>query len=164
MKRGMTRQWTEVSREEAEQHPLFGLGGWFSLRRVRVTFEHKVLLQHERVDSVPATTPLQPVAPWPAGPSAVPPLHKQSLDRHQVETAALASAASDRLCEADREEFWAVALVEYEGADRRPGVYARAYAEACGDEPLVKSLYLKRRYQELEAAALAQQSKLRANA
>lgn len=47
------------------------------------------------------------------------------------------------------EEHWAHALAEYEGPTRRPGLYARAFAEEGGVEAATKAKYLAARAQEL---------------
>ena len=49
------------------------------------------------------------------------------------------------------EEFWAEALVEVDGDSRRPGLWARAYSEAQGDDAVAKAMYLDRRARQLES-------------
>lgn len=49
------------------------------------------------------------------------------------------------------EEFWAAALVEVESGSCRPGLWARAYSEAQGDDALAKATYLDRRARQLES-------------
>lgn len=48
------------------------------------------------------------------------------------------------------EEYWAAALAEFEGARRRPGLWARVFAEAGGEEARAKAAYLSHRARELE--------------
>lgn len=50
------------------------------------------------------------------------------------------------------EGMWAQALVEFESSDRRPGLWARSFSEARGDENLAKASYLGARVRELESA------------
>ncbi|MEN9911831.1 MAG: hypothetical protein RI956_275, partial [Pseudomonadota bacterium] len=51
---------------------------------------------------------------------------------------------------ADMEElFWAKALTEYESDNRRPGVWAKMFSEAQGNEALAKANYLQQRYKDL---------------
>lgn len=72
------------------------------------------------------------------------------------------------------EEHWATALAELEGPSRRPGIWARSFAEAQGNEAAAKVFYLRARAATLaaeqqarldeaasaEAAALAAQREL----
>ena len=51
--------------------------------------------------------------------------------------------------EAD-EQLWASALNEFEGTDRRAGLWARAYAHTDGNEAQAKARYLKQRVAELQ--------------
>jgi len=47
------------------------------------------------------------------------------------------------------EQFWAEALVEFDGKSRRPGLWAKAFSEAQGSEAVAKATYLKVRAGEL---------------
>lgn len=49
-----------------------------------------------------------------------------------------------------REEFWSGALAEFDSASRRSGLYARAFAEAQGNEAATKANYLRYRAGEME--------------
>ncbi len=52
------------------------------------------------------------------------------------------------------EDLWAEALAEFESASRRPGLWAKAFAEAGGNESIAKSIYLRERaHQLIEAEA-----------
>jgi hypothetical protein len=51
---------------------------------------------------------------------------------------------------APAEEYWATALAEFEGALRRPGLWARVFAEGQGNEQGAKAAYLQFRAAELE--------------
>lgn len=53
------------------------------------------------------------------------------------------------------EDFWATALNELETGQRRPGVWAKAFAECDGDETKSKVAYLKARVLQLTEAAKA---------
>lgn len=57
------------------------------------------------------------------------------------------------------EEFWAEALAEYESNERRPGLWARVFSKAEGNEAVAKASYLKQRAEEL---FLEQQQHVRA--
>ena len=54
------------------------------------------------------------------------------------------------------EDFWATAMNEVETGQRRPGVWAKAFAECDGDETRAKVAYLKARVGQLTNAAEAQ--------
>ena len=56
------------------------------------------------------------------------------------------------------EDHWATAITELESGQRRPGLWAKAYAEADGDETKTKVAYLKARVQQLVAAENTKQS------
>ena len=50
------------------------------------------------------------------------------------------------------EHFWAEALKEVDGIERRPGLWARSFAQAKGDETQAKVIYLEVRARELAEA------------
>ena len=47
------------------------------------------------------------------------------------------------------ESLWALALSEFNGLNRRPGLWAQSLANAGGDESKAQAAYLKARYDEL---------------
>ncbi|MES1980775.1 MAG: hypothetical protein V4451_22270 [Pseudomonadota bacterium] len=47
------------------------------------------------------------------------------------------------------EHLWSAALAEFENSSRRPGLWARVFAEADGNESVAKAAYLKTRVAEL---------------
>ena len=57
---------------------------------------------------------------------------------------------------APAEEFWAIALAEFDGASRRPGLWAKSFAGAEGNEAVAKAAYLSERAKQLFAAAQAE--------
>lgn len=57
------------------------------------------------------------------------------------------------------DEFWARALAEYESNARRPGLYARVFSQAQGNEAVAKASYLKHRVEEF---SLEHQQRVRA--
>lgn len=63
----------------------------------------------------------------------------------------VASSAGVPQREAPAEELWAKALNEFDGAARRPGLWARSFAESNGNELVAKAAYLRCRVTELEA-------------
>ena len=122
-------------------------------RRVRVTFENSVLVESNRLPVAPIvqrqipesssmseyrqTHPLQPgkASPGPFPSAAAPP--------------ALAPVG-----QADQaEQFWAQALTEFEGSSRRQGLWARAFAEADGNEAIAKARYLRERGHQIAEEA-----------
>jgi hypothetical protein len=48
------------------------------------------------------------------------------------------------------EEFWAAASTEFDGPDRRPGLWARVFSESEGNLQLAKAKYLRHRADELQ--------------
>jgi hypothetical protein len=48
------------------------------------------------------------------------------------------------------ERLWSAALAEVDGQSRRPGLWAKAFSEAGGNESAAKAAYLKARVAELE--------------
>ena len=76
-------------------------------------------------------------------------VHTQSVDQTQSPTSMPLSASTE-------EDFWAAAMAEAETGQRRPGVWAKAFAECDGDETKAKVAYLKARVQQLTVAEMAQ--------
>lgn len=65
--------------------------------------------------------------------------------------------------QASDENFWASALTELEGKDRRPGLWARCFSETDGVESVAKARYLQYRTRELleaHSAAVAEQKRI----
>jgi ribosomal protein L40E len=52
------------------------------------------------------------------------------------------------------EEFWAAAYTEFESPARRPGLWARTYAEANGNEAIAKAAYLTLRVAEIQSTEI----------
>ena len=53
------------------------------------------------------------------------------------------------------EALWALALAEFEGQNRRMGLWAKTLAQAHGNESLAKAAYLNIRYEDLKKEAVA---------
>lgn len=98
-------------------------------KRVRVTFEHCLPIKQPggAVTGKSATSPVDALT-----------------------EPAVSIGAISHLKAAPAEEFWSTALAEFEGAARRPGLWARAFAEAQGNEAAGKAAYLQIRAAELE--------------
>jgi hypothetical protein len=62
--------------------------------------------------------------------------------------------------ESIEENYWAVAMAEVESNQRRPGVWAKAFAEADGDTTKAKVAYLKVRVQQMLLLAQEEAEKL----
>lgn len=73
---------------------------------------------------------------------------QQTFDRVQPRTRNSVAMYSDSV-EQIGEEFWALALAEYEGDERKSGLWSRLFAENSGDENIAKSNYIKIRSKEL---------------
>ena len=56
--------------------------------------------------------------------------------------------------EQNEEAFWALALAEFESMSRRPGLWAKLFAEAKGNEAIAKANYLSERVTELKEESL----------
>lgn len=67
-----------------------------------------------------------------------------------AEVAAQIPLASEMLAAEPVEEFWAQALHECDSASMKPGLWARAFAEAAGDEKVAKAKYIRLRATELQ--------------
>ena len=62
------------------------------------------------------------------------------------------------------EEFWSAASAEFDGPDRRTGLWARVFSESQGNQPLAQANYLRHRADELQHqnTALLEQVRLKA--
>jgi hypothetical protein len=132
-------------------------------RRVRVTFEHMVRTDESDTPLIVATnnfsrtekTPFATVdvkdGIAPATSSANSPL-------------SIASAQSNIGTAANDEAHWAQALSEFESQSRRPGLWAKSFSDASGNESLAKAAYLASRVVEIQRehlAALAKQEQMK---
>lgn len=106
-------------------------------RRVRVTFEHQVRAGDG--DDMEPTPEFHDAGrfEWRVAPTL-----QDAPEPHRHDHVDHAGEDID-------EEWWARALDEYESGCRRPGVWARAFAEADGDEAVAKARYLKLRASQL---------------
>lgn len=69
-----------------------------------------------------------------------------------VAEAAVIGGGSDTAGVLQPSEFeWSLALAEYQGEHRRPGLWARLFAEAGGNEGAAQAAYLKIRAAEIAA-------------
>lgn len=132
-------------------------------RRVRVTFEHAILATEAGPPAAPVlasdlsalpvphledggahTTPSQAAAAMPsAQPSTA--AHFETAQEPPARAAVPASVAAGD----DDEELWAQALEELNGAARKPGVWAKCFAQASGNEPAAQAQYLSERVRQL---------------
>lgn len=79
-------------------------------------------------------------------------VNQENRHRAQVENALKNSVTVTT--DVEQEDFWAAAMAEVESGQRRPGVWARAFAEADGDESKAKAAYLRVRVQQLNDASV----------
>lgn len=107
-------------------------------RRVRVTFEHRIRSDGATNTVVPAPATAPAREPRDVQTAQVPP--------HAHAHAPASFAASDTTAE---ENHWAQALAEFDGSERRPGLWARSFVQAQGDEVKAKVFYLAARADEL---------------
>ncbi|MBV7539463.1 DUF2569 family protein [Acidovorax sp. sic0104] len=108
-------------------------------RRVRVTFEHRIR-SDDAMMAVVAAPPSALTREQREVPSA------QAPARQHVHPAIHSSAASETVTD---EDHWAQALAEFDGPGRRPGLWARSFVQAQGDEIKAKVFYLGARVDEL---------------
>lgn len=90
-----------------------------------------------------APAPMPASAPMEAAQSSV------EAPRLQPRSSEMTHAPLQAQCTELTEEFWAAALSEFEGPSRRPGLWARAFADAQGNEAVAKATYLRDRASEL---------------
>lgn len=103
-------------------------------KRVRITFAHCVLVEPANSDDKSEVLEMGSKTPqYSSSPSNAVPISSQQ------DTTMAANL---------EEEFWAKALAEYESNARRPGLYARAFSQAQGNEAVAKASYLKQRVEE----------------
>lgn len=125
-------------------------------QRVRVTFEHRV--RTTQLDEQPAASPSLPI------PNAAPFILAETPTAaavFQVDAPGAASLIGS--IDGASEEYWAQALQEVEGAERRPGLWARAFAHSKGVESVAKANYLETRVTELvqeHKAKMAEKARL----
>lgn len=112
-------------------------------RRVRVTYEHQVRaseLDEEELSELSAkvTAPASGSVPMP---TPAPVLFKQATPAMQP----------DRGVSTSEEDLWERALAEFEGPERRQGLWAKAFSETGGNEAAAKAKYLSERVAQLRA-------------
>jgi hypothetical protein len=60
-----------------------------------------------------------------------------------------------------QEQLWSDALTEFESASKRPGLWAKSFAEAGGNDAVAKANYLRYRVEELELEAKSRSDEVR---
>lgn len=113
-------------------------------RRVRVTFENQILEQELKAPrAAPSPAPVSDfVETRPQRESLAP----RTAARPEVSAPASAPAPQ---AFPETEELWAQALQELNSPERRPGLWAKAFATAQGNEAQAQALYLRERVQQL---------------
>lgn len=107
-------------------------------QRVRLTYEHSVLCESSAAGDALATRQSPSISSKPI----------KSQIKHMPDVNTQTSVHVTQTTQID-EEFWAKALAEYDGRTRRPGLWARVFSEADGNEALAKASYLKCRAEEM---------------
>lgn len=99
--------------------------------------------------------------PMPLAPSAQ--IHQPTLAHvaAHAEVIAPISAAPEATGAEPREEFWAQALHECDSAAMKAGLWAKAFADAGGDERLAKATYMRLRATQLQTQYYEQQQALK---
>lgn len=125
--------------------------------RVRVTFENSIPVDELNVKVQPSATSTnrQTKAPMttPTHLFNQSASHIPASPQQPIEFVQAAGSIA-----AEEEEHWAAAIAELEMGPRRPGVWAKAFAEAGGDDTKAQVAYLKARVQQLNEAANAVRS------
>lgn len=107
-------------------------------QRVRITFEHCIAASasdHSQISSRPAVAgPFG--TPALASSAEIAPPHHSSMQPQPATT--------------PEEELWAIAAQEMDSQGRRAGLWAKAFAEAQGNEPAARANYLKWRVLQLQ--------------
>lgn len=116
-------------------------------KRVRVTFEHRVLANKTLHTGTVIPKPQPPNEAAPSM-SVAQPMRAVSL-AHETVSPGTSSAVAGK-SPSSNEDLWAQALAEFEGSSRRSGLWARSFSEAHGNEPIAKAGYLRERVAELE--------------
>jgi len=105
-------------------------------RRVRVTFENCIVIESRQPDASPSTLPVKSLS--------------LKLDQPMSKQMPVSSSTPiSHAGPASEEDHWATAMAELETGQRRPGLWAKAFAESEGDETKAKVAYLKSRVQQL---------------
>lgn len=123
------------------------------------------LLDRQRVGAAPilhgqlvtASQPMPPRNPAPTQPAGTTSLATANPTQFVNQTQ---SPTSMPLSASTEEDFWATAMNEVETGQRRPGVWAKAFAEFDGDETKAKVAYLKARVQQLTDAESTRQAEV----
>ena len=119
-------------------------------KRVRVTFEHQV---QERGASLVSTTALLQKDQTAASVSAATQQTDAAAIRteHHASVRVATSSPKTASTAADEEERWASAFAEFKSDARRPGLWAKSFSEANGNESVAQATYLRVRVSELSA-------------
>jgi hypothetical protein len=123
-------------------------------KRVRVTFEHQVKTVLLPKEVLPDPLPTLKTANPPAASANM----VQSLDKlagaphlNVAEAAELVEATPQVSPLGDEEALWAQVLSEFESGERKPGLWAKCYAQYKGQEAAAKAAYLTERVDQLRA-------------
>lgn len=124
-------------------------------KRVRATYYGSITgTQQPNSETSGPTVPKQTLSvdfatPVPGADNAV---SSRKVEQEDKPYEALATPTPEIEVNSPREEYWSTALTEFDSPARRPGLWARAFAEAQGNEAVAKANYLRYRASELEEA------------
>ena len=143
-------------------------------KRVRVTFERCIRNDEQQITPEPVPTlsrytnqdnaTIPPTAKPLVAPINERPMARQESEMFPVDSPARKAAPPAKHTNnsvtpavmntesSTEEDHWATAMAEVESGQRRPGVWAKAFAESEGDETKAKVAYLKSRVQQLTDA------------
>ncbi len=154
--------WVSLCALARRLHDL-GISGWWSLvvfiPIVNVFFGLYVLFaageNHENAYGVPSSTSMQNVSSKNGMKTSVEPEVTDSSATPEASTVKIQKPI-ETVAE-PVEEFWALALQECDSHSMKPGVWAKAYADANGDEKIAKATYIRLRASQLQDAYIESQ-------
>lgn len=128
-------------------------------QRVRVTFEHCAALTPTPTD---ATEINKYISRTKVEASLRPDIEAQDGESASPSAATIQSPEiANKLASQPDESYWAEALGEFDGPNRRAGLWAKAFSESQGNESLAKAQYLRDRALQLRSVALEMASSQR---
>lgn len=136
----------------------FAIAAWLAWIQVRAKSNTKIpeMVSNSEPPRHPPSAPsiaIAAAAPTPINPGVA--VNSVSFVRVQTPPVDTPTSPVDKALDDEDEKLWAQALAEVDGAERRPGLWAKSFAEASGDESSAKAAYLSARVAEMQRARRA---------
>jgi hypothetical protein len=144
-------EYRQSAKREGHQHR----GGLSLDASMRVSLGHPSNDSRETGHALPVSNKAQAIDPSP-GQGPFNPL------KHKADRSVAISSDNGKPKSSPSDDCWSEALVEFEGSARRLGVWAKAFAEAHGNEAVAKAEYLRIRSQELHLIVVRREEAQRA--